>query len=158
MEVPVNIFFFQWVREEKLKMSRRELAKLIDVHFSTIRNWEIGKTNPTSESLKLVAAKANIDVNAFFEPTHKKVRKDFEQIFFRWFDCAKSRDLQDELTINDLLRIGDFLGFRVAPTQKVEVTDERSPREPTEVELKLMETLNNGLSKSQTTTPSEQTD
>ena len=155
METPINIFFFQWVRKEKLRMSRQDLADLIGVHVTTIRNWEIGKTNPPIENLKEVARKANIDVNAFFEPTHQKVRRDFEEIFFRWFDAARSRDAQDELTINEMLRIGDFLGFKAAPTQKVEVTDERSPREPTEVERKLMETLNNGLSKSQTTTSSE---
>ena len=134
--MPVNTFFLKWVREEKLNMNQKEFGELLGVSINTIQNWEKGKNNPQYKYISQLATIVALDPNAFYEDTRKKIHQDLESIWFRWLDEERSRDFQEEFTLHDMLRIGDFLGYKVTVTKEEEEVDLGRPLTPAEKQMK----------------------
>jgi transcriptional regulator with XRE-family HTH domain len=68
-----------WRQQQKdfrgMPMTQAQLAKLVDVHYSSVSNWEAGLSAPRPDVMRRLLRRLGLTIQRFYEPRFRVPRE-----------------------------------------------------------------------------------
>lgn len=87
---------------KRKKMTQKELAEAVGIRHNTVSNWEAGRNQPDSDTVRALCAALEVDSNYFFETD--PVESQLSGVEFALFGEVRQLSEQDKQDVLEFIR------------------------------------------------------